>query len=519
MIKYFISGFLRNIWLNRTHYSINIFGLAIGLSISFVVLIYVLNETSYDDCHIKKNRIYRVLSEYPNWKELIPNTPFILAPTLSNEFPEIENCTRIKKLTEIKIHIDNSFISEGGFQFADNSIFEIFSLPFIIGNPKEALNQNNNVVISEKMAKKYFNSKNPIGKILSIDYKGREYDLLVTGVMQNIPQNSTFQADFIGNIIIPINYLKERFKRDDIDKDWRNIRFNTYVLLKQNVSIEQLQSKLIIISEKYSLENFKFIFKLQNLTDIYLKSTMLTSNNTKTGSLSYIYIFSFISILILVISGSNSIILYIAQSSTRYKEFGIRKVFGSNINLIKQIYTESILLNFLALPIAIVILILFYPYFDLFFNDQIFIATTIISKYIIGFVIITLAIGIISGIYVSIYFSKINTIETLKNKLALGKKKLYFNRVLVIFQIIIFSGLFATLIYINRQVSFVENKSMGFNEDGLIIIEINPDEFKDYSLFKHELKNISSVLNVTGGWGVPPNNEDDHDLIPAGNSA
>ncbi len=213
MIKHFAIQYLRIIRRNKSFAIISVLGLVIAFSISFLTLIYLLNESSYENFHSNRNRIYRIISEYPKWDEIEPTTPFILSSTLEKEFPEVENSTRIRVQDDIEIRKDNFFIRERSFLFSDNSIFEIFTLPIISGDPITPLKDPYSVVISEKAANKYFNNTNPIGKNIEIKFKGVTYNLIVNAVMNDIQYNSIIQADIIGNLSIYLNYQKERYKK------------------------------------------------------------------------------------------------------------------------------------------------------------------------------------------------------------------------------------------------------------------------------------------------------------------
>ena len=326
MIRHYIKYISKTINNNKTFFLIDILGLALGMALAFIVLYYVLYETSYDTCHLKNDRIIRINTIFQEWQETTPSSQYILGPTLKNSLPEVETYTRCGIARNISIKKNNEFINESKFQFAENTLFDIFTIPLLIGNPDELFTNRNSVVISERIASKYFNNSNPLGKQLEVEIRNETFNFFVSGVFKNMPGNSTFQADFIGNLNFYVEYLKKRFDELNLENDWRFTFFTTYVLLQDYADTQNFEHKLASLSEQHSLEYYKFEYEIQNVSeDIYLFSSHLTSNNTKTGSLSNIYLFSFIAVLILILSGGNAIILYIAHSSGRLKEFGIRK--------------------------------------------------------------------------------------------------------------------------------------------------------------------------------------------------
>jgi len=507
MLTHYFKTAIRNIARNKIFSIINIVGLTIGLASSFLILLYVLNETGYDKYHKKRNQIYRVITEYiDSWEQ--PGTACILAPTMKSDFPEIEFIARINTIiTSLKK--GEEYINERYFRTADNDIFEIFTLPFLKGNPKTALADPFSVVISESMADKYFENQDPLGKVLTIMAMDEEIQLTVTGVMKDIPENSTYKADFIGTTELAIKYWGKRFNNKNFTVDWSATYFGqTYILLPKNCKASELEQKFSGFEKKYLPEGFRMKFHLQPLTDVYLKSSHFMNNRGAIGNIKNVYIFSFIGLFILIIACINYIILSTARSATRSKEIGIRKVIGAGRkNLAKQILGESVIVSFISLPIALLLVHLLLPTVNQLFNKELIINYTQNWQFIIGFIFVTLFVGLISGSYIAFYLSSFRPVEVLKSKINTGITKSVYRRILITVQLIIFIVLILGTGIIFRQIHYANNKDMGFNKEGIVIIYYDDDEFRRrYESFKNEVAKNPNIINVSGAMFSPPYN-------------
>lgn len=290
MLKHYFKIAIRSITKNKIVSIISIISFTIGLTSALLILLYVLNETSYDRYHKNRKHIYRILSEIVGyWEE--PNTNYILAPTLKSNFPEIINITRIDKLFA-DVNKGKEYIPNVQFRSADNDIFKIFTLPFLEGDPETALNDPFSVVLSERTAREYFENQNACGKALLVKIGGEEIQLTVSGVIKTIPENSTFKADFIVPTDLAAKYWSQQFNYENSMDDWMAPFYpQTYLLLPENYKPEELEKKFPVFEKTYLPDVLKMKFHLQPLRDVYLRSSHLA--NASPGIIEFIYFLGF----------------------------------------------------------------------------------------------------------------------------------------------------------------------------------------------------------------------------------
>ena len=356
------------------------------------------------------------------------------------------------------------------------------------------------------MAKRYFDDKDPIGKFLEIKYEGSVLFLKVTGIIQNISKYSTFRAEMFTNISWFLDDLKSNFAEEDGSYLW-NYEFNTtYFLLKENSKIEALQNKMPDFENRYSTKEKPYKFSFQKITDIYLHSEDLNLNFSPRGDYKSVRLFSIIAILILFIAGINYIILSTARAARRTKEIGMRKVFGANKGmLVRQVLFESVLVTFIALPLAVLLVKIFLPNVNKLFGKELIFTFAESGSYIIGFTLITLFIGLLSGIYLSIYLARLQPISILRNKIAMCSHRNYFRKSMVVIQLIIFIVLNLTTAIVFLQLRYVYSKDLGFNKENILIINCYGIG-QQYISFKNEIKTNTNIINVCGAMHLPPYN-------------
>src|SRR6266496_4167316 len=332
MLKNYFKIAFRNLVKNKFYTSINITGLAVGLATCLLILLYVLDELSFDKYNKNANRIYRVNNEvrFGGNQFDLAITPALLGPTMVKEFPQVQQYTRIRWYGSFLVKKGNENIQEGRVGFADSTLFEVFTLPMIAGDANTALKEPHSLVITEKIAKKYFNSTDVVGKTMTINDTG---NYKITAVIKNIPAQSHFNFDFF----VPM--VENDGSNDD---NWLSENWNTYVLLKKNADAKQLEPQLNGMMDRYvgpelksvinqSLEEFKksgayVRASLTPLTDIHLHSNKMGELDGN-GNAQFVYIFSAIALLILLIACVNFMNLSTPRSSNRAKEVGVRKVF------------------------------------------------------------------------------------------------------------------------------------------------------------------------------------------------
>ncbi len=508
MFKNYLLTAVRFLKRNKLFTLINIGGLSIALACSFFILVYVLNEISYNKSHLKIDRIYRVISHSMSFESTSPGTPFLFAPTLKTDFPEVEIACRTRFLSGLEMEQNGEFIYERRPVSADPGIFDIFTIPLVSGNPEQNLLENeNDIVISEKIAKKYFKGGSPVGKILNAKLKGKPYQFRVTAVMENFPANSSFHTDILTNIDLSHKQIKSSFSDNPDDYNYWHLHFwSTYILLPDNYEPSQFEEKLQVLNKQYiENEHSDYTFTLQSLSDTYLHSDHIVNNPLPTGNLGNIYLFAGIGLLIVLIACANYIILGSALSMNRAKEIGLRKVMGANKgNIRKQILIESSLLALMSIPVALVFIEFLMPFIEQVFNTKIIYLSSNIVFYILGFLSIILITGLLSGLYIAFYLSSLKTIDIRKYKPVSGRNRVFVRKVLIGFQLVVFMILIFGVLTVRNQFQFVLNQDLGFDKENLYVINFDDDKFKAYDEYLGIIKTNPYIVNAGAAMEGPP---------------
>ena len=511
MLKNYFKTAFRTLLRNKFYTLINIIGLAIGLATCFLIILYVLDELSFDKYNANAKRIYRVNNEIKfgdNYFDMAVS-PALLGSTMVRDFPEVQQYTRLRWYGSFLVKKGNENIQEGRVGFADSTLFEVFSLPVIEGDPKTALVEPHSLVITEKVAKKYFNTTDVVGKTMLINDTG---NYKVTAVIRNIPTQSHFNFD----IFVPM-----RENSGANDDNWLSENWNTYVLLKRDADPKKLESQLNAFMEKYSapllqsvvhqsMDEFKkgggFIrASFTPLLDIHLHSNK-TAELDGNGNAQYVYIFSAIALLILLIACVNFMNLSTARSSNRAKEVGVRKVLGSlKKNLVQQFLTESVLISLIALVFAFAISWLLLPYFNELSGKTIHLASLFHPSMIISLFALMLIVGLLAGSYPAFFLSSFQPIAVLKGKLSAGFKRSWLRNALVVFQFVISIVLIFGTIVIYNQLNYIHNKDIGFNRNQVLTINHTSALGTQALTFRNELLQISGVQNATMSGYLPVN--------------
>lgn len=495
-MKNYLKTALRSYLNQKTHTFINVIGFSIGLTCSIFIGLYAWNEMSYDRFHVDADRMYRVCF----YLKLGDNTvegPITAAPTadaLVKDYPEVEKAVRIWKNENQAIEYDNKLYYEDRYFYADPNIFDFFTFQFVRGSGKMALNQPNTVVLSESAATRYFGNSNPIGKLL----KSYGNVLEVTGVVKDFPVTSHFHFDFLVSMLT--------FPDSQSNAWFSHMNYNTYVLLKKGADVKALEAKFPDMIKKYgspdimkhtgkSLEELLKTgtlvhFSLQKLTDIHLHSNY-TTELEPNGSIMYVNIFLLVALLILAIACINFTNLATARSVGRTKEVGLRKTMGSQkIQLVFQFLGESVLLTFISVTISYLLTYLFLP---IICN---MIGLTIDHRLIINIWLIpvmiglSLVVGIIAGCYPAFYLSSFNPAEVLKGKLNNGISKGWLRNSLVLLQFVISLGIILCTSIVYLQMKHLQHKELGFDKDGLLVVEkLDPIDHSKRMFIDELLKN------------------------------
>ncbi|MEP1791812.1 ABC transporter permease [Reichenbachiella sp.] len=522
MLKNFINVAFRNLGKHKFYSILNILGLSIGLSCFMMISLFVLDELSFDKFHKDSSKIYRMDfqaklngSDFNSCKVGAPAAQAIL-----NDYAIVEDAIRIAAT-------GNWFIKEKGLQktfkeenviMADSNFFSFFTFPMIHGNPKTALERPHTLVMDETTARKMFGDDNPVGKILVLD---NTTDYEVTGVYKDLPKNSHFRQ----NIILSVASFPRRAK----NPNWVNTSFNTYLKFQDGVNAEQLEANFPELIANYigpliqkffgqSLEEFNEAgnnvgFSLFALEKIHLHSDK-EGELGANSDISYVYIFSAVAIFILLLACINFMNLATARSAGRAKEVGVRKVMGALKNhLVNQFISEALIISFISFLIAYLLTLIFIPSFNELASKQLAMTQLFDLTYISYMLVIMFVVGLFAGSYPAFYLSRFQPAEVLKGKVRLGMKSGVLRSLLVVFQFSISIILMIGTAVVFDQLSFIQNKKLGFSKDQVLMVEDAWILDKKIETFKNEVKRNVNVKGATLASFSPVGGDTDGDLF------
>ena len=508
MIKNYLLSLYRNISRNKFYSLLNIVGLSVGLSAAIFILLYVQDELSYDKYNVKYERIYRVESDFTisGKHDHFAIVPTPMGPALMTEYPEVESFCRLFGAGNTLFRAGEIEYYEDFFYFADSTLFDIFTYDLLQGDPKTCLTQPKTIVLTEKIAEKYFGKENPMGKMM-ISGSGRNYQ--VTGVMKNQPGNSHLKFDaVISGMSIAADVGMDEFNSMEPNRFW-NIGVFTFLLLKENASMQRIHDKFEPFYEKYMKPIGDQINASFNLMSTPLAETHFRQGlggELPSGNKSYVLIFSAVALFLLLIAAINYMNMATARSVNRAKEVGVRKVHGAHrAQLIRQFLSESLALSLLALFIAILLVTLLMPEFNSLSGKELSFSIGENPLIFIEILLITLFTGLISGSYPAFYLSSFLPVRVLKGDVGRnGRKSGLLRKVLVIIQFFIATFMIIGTIVVSSQIRFLKNKDLGFNKENLVVMEIQDTTFrKKIETFKKELLNNPDILSATNCTGVP----------------
>lgn len=503
MFTNYVKTAIRNLLRYKAYSIINILGLAVGLTACIFVGLYIKQDLSYDKFHENGEHIYRVAvnvstssSEYSS-----AETPALVAPTLKNEYPEIERISRIYFSGKSLVQYGDKKFYEDDIIYADQDFFEMFSFKTILGEIDNPLIEKNTIVLTESAAAKYFGNSNPLGEVITIDTK---HKFTITGIIADVPNNSHFNFDFAATY----SSLKDYRVGGYIDQWGATFGSYTYILLNPETNPQHLLEKcssLIMRNSDMPPGNTKELV-LQPLFDIHLYSNV-ADEIRPNSSVGYIIILSSIALFILLLACINFINLSTARAAKRAKEIGVRKVLGAfKSQVIKQMLGESIIVAFLAMLIALILVEISRPLFSRLLGNVEIIESLndplVISVLLFG----TLIVGILAGSYPAFILSYFRPVQTLKaNSISqgvlLGGKRL--RSILVVTQYSISIILIAVTLTINDQVKFMRDYDMGFDKEYMLMIS-TPERIRDnYEPLKNKISSIAGVKNATFCFGTP----------------
>ncbi len=511
MFQNFFKVAIRNIIRQKTYALINIFGLAIGIVCSILIVLFILHESSFDAFHEKSDQIYQVWvtgrfadAEFNSANTAVPSGPIFL-----DEIPEVVNFTRVERWNNILVRHGEKTFMEDHFYWADSGFFEIFSFPLIQGDPSKALTEPRSMVISESTARRYFGEEDAMGKTLEVFSDSVDYT--ITGIMKDIPENSHMYFDMM--VDFQSNHRANATQ-------WTSNNLHTYLLTGAGVTTEVLIDKITPITRKYvapeiqqfigiTLEDWEEVgnsyrIMVQPLLDIHLNND-IDDNLRPSSDKKYLYIFSSIALFIILIACINFMNLSTARSAGRAREVGLRKVVGSTkASLVWQFLAESFLMVVIALVMAILILEIVLPAF----NKQVQLNLSLDyfgDWYIIpGLLLFAILIGLLAGSYPAFFLGSFKPVAVLSGKLERGTKSGLLRRILVIIQFSISIFIILGTLVINRQLKYMINKDLGFHKEQMVVIQRFGEVGRNrVETFKQELAKIPGVLSSASSTMVP----------------
>ena len=509
LFKYSIRSFKRQ----RSYIIINILGLSIGIACSLLIALFVINEASYDSFNVKKDRIFRlVLNGKIGGQEIIGAfTCAPIGPTMLREFPEVEDYLRMTGRGPTIVEYGNQTFSDDHLIEADSTFFNFFSIPLLRGDPKNVLNKPRKAVITESTAKRIFGNEDPIDKPIRIGNDTARY--IISGIMADVPGNSHFEASII------TSFMTNPRSQNPV---WMSNSFSTYILLKPNTDYKKVDDKIISLIEKYvgpeaerfmkiNLADFfaqgnKYRFFLQNLSDIHLDPS-IQQEFKEASDPKYLLIFGTISILIVLIAAINFMNLATAQASRRGKEVGIKKVAGSTRSmLISQFLSESFILSFISLLIALIIIRITLPYFNNLLGTSLRLNLFANWYYTPALIVFTLLVGFLAGSYPALFLSSFNPYEVLKGSVKGSMHNGSIRRILVVFQFAVSILLITGTMIMYSQISYMINKDVGFNKEQMLVINRANALESRVEAFKNTAKEIPGIVNISSSTAVPGRN-------------
>jgi putative ABC transport system permease protein len=484
---------------SKVYTTINLAGLVFGLTISFILLIFAINELSYNDCFKNGDRLYRVINkdDKGNSSGL---SPYILKKLLPENFRSIEIAARIIKFEGTvgtpSVTSSKTCHDVPGFFCADPELADMLQMEIIRGNKRSLLNEPYKVMISERSSAKFFASGVPIGKTVKVKINGQEYPLIVSAVYKDLPWNSTFQADFIAGVGFYTEVLHQFYSDPELELSSVNdYSVQTFILLERDTRITDLEAMMPDFTRKTGLNPGSISF--QKFSDAYLDSAEIQNDFIEKGSRKNLFIYLSLSFFILFLASINYSMLSTARSAMRFKEIGVRKVLGATKgNLRSQLLTESVVMAILAFPLAYLFIGLIDPVIERYFGYRLHLDSGILLYLLIS-AAVSVAIGIISGLTVAIYLSGLNPVTALRSNYIIYKK-ISLSKIFVIFQVFITLVLFIGLINVYMQIRFCLNTDQGISKQNLLMTSFVAENNTLYGLLKKEVEKCDFVTSVSG---------------------
>ncbi|MEO1053281.1 MAG: ABC transporter permease [Bacteroidota bacterium] len=510
MFKNFYYTAIRNLIKNKSYALLNTSGLVIGLTSFIFIALYIANELSYDRFHTQYESIYRVKAagsiRSQEVNEATSCAP--LAKTMLQDYPEILKATRIRKNSPLLIGRGEKEISEDGVLFADSTLFDVFDFKLVAGNPETALVAPRSMILSQTYAEKYFGFEDPIGKQVTVEQDSILYT--ITGIMEDMPSNSHIQGHMIGSM--------SSNKAWDNDH-WVGGDFYTYAVIDKNANVSALEEKLTEMIHKYMAPQIEYFtrlsfeewqasgnniyYELFPLKDIHLHAKS-ASELEANGNISYIIIYSIVALITLFIAIFNFVNLATAQSASRSREVGVRKVMGSSKRtLVYQFIFESTIIALIATILAVLLVQVGMPLFSELIGKELAFGAFSSLWAILGILALALITGILAGAYPAFVLSAFQPVEVLKGVSKKGKRSGWLRNFLVVVQFAASIVIIIGTLVVYSQIEFMLTKNLGFDKDQVMVIR-RPDLLQtDMETFKNEVLKGADVKSVVNSLTIP----------------
>jgi putative ABC transport system permease protein len=500
MIRNYIKTAWRNLWKNKVYSSINIAGLAIGMAACIIILIFVSYEKSFDNFHTKN--IYR-LNEVQKFEGMVAAqkvalSMFPMGPTLKEDFPEIKNFSRINATNNTPLNLGEKKIYIKRICFVDSTFLGLFDFTLLTGDRHTALEKKNNIVLTKAVAEMFFGNQDPIGKTL-VNYDRDTTTLVVSGVLDNIPQNSQIQFD----ALVPFSTIS----RPEWMNNWGGNWLNTYLELEPNTNIAALEKKFPAYLKKHMEgDNWKsYELFLLPLKEVHAGATDigLDSFNYQQFDKGYTKIFFIIAVVVLLIACINFMNLSTARSAERAREVGVRKSIGAfRWQLAVQFISESIMLSFIAMLFAVALVKIFLPFVNQLSQRSLDFPVFSNWKLILLLISGTVLLGVLSGLYPAGYLSSFRPVKVLKGSIQTGKGKGMLRNILVVSQFSCAIFLIIATVFAVKQLNYMKNRPTGFDREQIVTVPLTDNADRKFDILKKDLLQNTLVSAVTGSQDV-----------------
>lgn len=510
MLNHHIKIMLRNLRKSRGFTALNILGLTIGLACFILIMLYIRHELSYDAFHAHADRLFRVACQLPGERygmgeDMLAITPAPLAPGMKETFPEVDASTRFSPRNRFLLTMEDTHFYERGL-FADPHFFDVFSFELIRGDKARVLENLESIVISRRLAEKFFGSRDPIGKTLECSLG----DLTVTGITADLPENSHIQFDWL----IPFALQFSPEDRERRLNKWNWDDYYTYVKLSDASQTSAFEEKLHAYTKKvyraadveWGEIRAQFRHFLQPMKRIHLTSGF-KYEFALTSDLSTIRMFSVIAVFILLIACVNAVNLNTARASKRTKEIGMRKVIGAQRRqLFRQFTGESLLISLVSLVLALGLVIALLPMYNRLIERSITVQALFHASVMLGLVLVGLLTGLLSGLYPALFLSSLKPVNIFRQRIGSVGRRMVLRNILVLLQFSTTIALMAAALVIFRQIRYIQNKDLGFNREQIVVMRrSDPGIRQNYTAFQNTLLQNPKVIEVTTSSQLPTN--------------